>query len=369
MTQKSKETVKQTSPQSEPQSFFSSIGSLIFIILLVFAFKSSILDANNIPSGSMIPTLKIGDFLFVNKMRYSIRMPFTEKELFRFDDPKRGDIVTFDPPNRNKIRTLLVELGMSPELSAYIRPAIEDNYIESNSSPRYFGLGNMFSKRFVKRVVGLPGDTMRLRQTQQKSARGDIVSYTFIEYKEKGTTSFKNYNPEVHPTDNELSDLDNVNAIGKSLFTETKRDFKHFVIEGSHSASYEFFEYCSKNNGTCKIPDGYYMVMGDNRDDSSDSRFWGLVKREDILGKALVIYFSINWKDNTCMYKNTIGNLESDPFHEEKYENEDLFKNCHPSEIDRSMMNESLFGWLDRTIRYRIWRMDIRWNRIGRILE
>ena len=366
MTQKSKETVKQTSPQSEPQSFFSSIGSLIFIILLVFAFKSSILDANNIPSGSMIPTLKIGDFLFVNKMRYSIRMPFTEKELFRFDDPKRGDIVTFDPPNRNKIRTLLVELGMSPELSAYIRPAIEDNYIESNSSPRYFGLGNMFSKRFVKRVVGLPGDTMRLRQTQQKSARGDIVSYTFIEYKEKGTTSFKNYNPEVHPTDNELSDLDNVNAIGKS---ETKRDFKHFVIEGSHSASYEFFEYCSKNNGTCKIPDGYYMVMGDNRDDSSDSRFWGLVKREDILGKALVIYFSINWKDNTCMYKNTIGNLESDPFHEEKYENEDLFKNCHPSEIDRSMMNESLFGWLDRTIRYRIWRMDIRWKRIGRILE
>ena len=109
--------------------------------------------------------------------------------------------------------------------------------------------------------------------------------------------------------------------------------------------------------------------MGDNRDDSSDSRFWGLVKREDILGKALVIYFSINWKDNTCMYKNTIGNLESDPFHEEKYENEDLFKNCHPSEIDRSMMNESLFGWLDRTIRYRIWRMDIRWKRIGRILE
>ena len=57
----------------------------------------------------MIPTLKIGDFLFVNKMRYSIRMPFTEKELFRFDDPKRGDIVTFDPPNRNRPRHCLCQ--------------------------------------------------------------------------------------------------------------------------------------------------------------------------------------------------------------------------------------------------------------------
>jgi signal peptidase I len=367
MTQKSKETEKQSSNQS--QSFLASLGSLAFIIILVFAFKSSILDANNIPSGSMIPTLKIGDFLFVNKMRYSLRMPFTEKELYRFDDPKRGDIVTFAPPNRDKIRALLIALGLSPELSAYIPPAIEENYIETNSPQKYFGLGNMFSKRFVKRVIGLPGDTIRLSQTQMKANRGDLVSYTFIEYKEKGANSFTNYNPQIHPAEKELSDLDNVNAIGKSLFVENKRDFKHFTIEGSHVGSYTFFEHCSRNGGACKIPEGYYMVMGDNRDDSSDSRFWGLVKREDILGKALIIYFSINWKDYTCMYKSSVENIETDPYHEEKYENEELFKHCHISEIDRSMMNESLLGWLDRTLRYRIWRMDIRWKRIGRILE
>ncbi|HMV42757.1 MAG TPA: signal peptidase I [Leptospiraceae bacterium] len=366
MTQKSKETEKQTNIQQ--QSFLSSIGSLLFIIILVFGFKSSILDANNIPSGSMIPTLKIGDFLFVNKMRYSFRMPFTEKELYRFDDPKRGDIVTFAPPNRDKVRALLIALNLSPDLSVYIPPAIEENYIESNGPQRFFGLANMFSKRFVKRVIGLPGDTIRLTQTQVKTTRGDAVSYTFIEYKEKGSTDFKNYGPQIQPSEKELSDLDNVNAIGKSLFTENKRDFKHFTIEGSHMGNYTFYEYCSRNGGVCTIPDGYYMVMGDNRDDSSDSRFWGLVKREDILGKALIIYFSINWKDYTCMYKEGAG-TESDPYHEEKYENEELFKHCHVSEIDRTMMNESIFGWLDRTLRYRIWRMDIRWKRIGRILQ
>ena len=73
-----------------------TVLSFGLIIFWVFAFKSSVLDANNIPSGSMQPTLKIGDFLFVNKMRYSFRLPFTDIVLFRIDRPQRGDIVTFD---------------------------------------------------------------------------------------------------------------------------------------------------------------------------------------------------------------------------------------------------------------------------------
>ncbi|MFQ3912872.1 signal peptidase I, partial [Leptospira interrogans] len=87
--------VKTKESSAGQESPISSTFSFILIVILVFAFKSSVLDANNIPSGSMIPTLKIGDFLFVNKMRYSIRMPFTESELIRIDDPQRGDIVTF----------------------------------------------------------------------------------------------------------------------------------------------------------------------------------------------------------------------------------------------------------------------------------
>ncbi|MCE9500701.1 MAG: signal peptidase I [Leptospira sp.] len=261
--------------KKEKQSPLSSILSLVFIIVLVLAFKSSILDANNIPTGSMIPTLKIGDFLFVNKMRYSIRMPGTERELFRIDDPKRGDIVTFDPPTH----------AISEEKSQLA----------------------MFSKRFVKRVVGMPGDIIRINRKSIDTTRGR-VDYSFFEYKERGSDSFKNYNPIETSVGKELSDLDNPEASKRALFLEEKRNFKHFVLEGYDDERRflisgmggDFRVGCDFKTG-CEIPDGQYMVMGDNRDDSSDSRVWGFVKREDILGKALIIYFSINWKDNTRM--------------------------------------------------------------------
>ena len=98
-----------------------SLGGIIF---WVFLFKSVVLDANNIPSGSMIPTLKIGDFLFVNKMRYTIHFPFTDINLFRIGTPKRGDVVTFNPP--------------------------EDT------------AGYLQGKRLVKRVIGIPGDIIKV---------------------------------------------------------------------------------------------------------------------------------------------------------------------------------------------------------------
>lgn len=353
-------TSKDSVKSSESKSFFSSTGSLLLIIILVFAFKSSILDANNIPSGSMIPTLKIGDFLFVNKMRYSLRAPFTEKELIRYDDPQRGDIVTFAPPPR---------------------AAMEDSFLEPVRQEKYMGLTNMFSKRFVKRVVGLPGDTIRIEQRRMKNSKNDIVEhYAYLEYKPKGQDAFKDYNAHAVAEGAELSDLDNDKVISeiyanKSLFKETKRDFEHFVLEGSNAGlfsigNYPFLErLCGNLDRPCEfeIPDGSYMVMGDNRDDSSDSRVWGLVKREDILGKALIIYFSVNWKDNTCRYKmekDSEGNIQYST-----YEDEEILKHCHPSELNRSFQSESLIGWLDRTIRYRIWRMEVRWKRIGRILK
>lgn len=132
--------VKTKNSSTGEESPISSAFSFILIVILVFAFKSSVLDANNIPSGSMIPTLKIGDFLFVNKMRYSVRMPFTEAELIRIDDPQRGDIVTFAPPLR------ALSLGDSRD--------------------------GFFAKRYVKRVVGLPGDTIRISSKLVSTKKG-----------------------------------------------------------------------------------------------------------------------------------------------------------------------------------------------------
>ncbi|MCC5814567.1 MAG: signal peptidase I [Leptospira sp.] len=333
---------KSIEKEEDKPSFLSSITSFLVIIMMVFAFKSSILDANNIPSGSMIPTLKIGDFLFVNKMRYSLRAPFSEKEIFRIDDPKRGDIVTFIPP--------------------------EDalNYGESREG--------LFSKRFVKRVVGMPGDTIRLTRKYKDTAKGRVL-YAFIEFKPKGTDSFQDYNPTEMPQGNELADIDNIDAAQRSIFLEDKDGFQHMIIEGfEDDRRSSFRDYCDFTNG-CEIPAGYYMVMGDNRDDSHDSRAWGFVPREDILGKALVIYFSINWKDHTCQFKSGLELSEVGEDRAETWSAEEIGKYCHESEhavyrySSGQYEDEPRMSWLKRTILYRLWRMEVRWKRIGRILR
>lgn len=325
-------------PKDSSESFFGGIFSFSFIILLVFAFKSSILDANNIPSGSMIPTLKIGDFLFVNKMRYSLRLPFSETEIWRFDEPKRGDIVTFIPPN--------TALG----------------YDDARTG--------IFAKRYVKRVVGVPGDTIRITRKYWDTAERGRVHFAFVEYKPVGEKQFYSYEPEEIPVGKELSDLDNLDASQRALFREKKPGFSHLLLEGIQDDRRSQYYDCDFSLG-CTIPPNHYMVMGDNRDDSHDSRAWGFVPREDILGKALVIYFSINWKDFTCEYKDG-QELATKGFEiAERFQGDDLTKRCHASEIYsyHYREEESKLGWIERTLKYRIWRLDIRWSRIGRILQ
>lgn len=288
----------------------------------------------------MIPTLKIGDFLFVNKMRYSFRMPFTEKEIIRFDNPKRGDIVTFIPP----------EGAVGP------------------GEPRQ----GLFSKRFVKRIVGMPGDTIRITRKPWQTDRG-IVNYAVIEFKPVGREEFLSYNPVGVPALDHLKDLDNIDASQRSLFIEEKPGFEHFVLEGREDDRRgHFLEYCSFHVG-CQIPEDHYMVMGDNRDDSHDSRAWGFVNREDILGKAMVLYFSVDWRDNTCEYASEADLYENGPMRAKRLQPDDLSNKCDPYEVFttgyRQREDESNLGWLKRTLRYRLWRAEVRWDRIGKILK
>lgn len=335
-----------TNKKEEKESFFSSIISFILLFTLVLGFKSSILDANNIPTGSMIPTLKIGDFLFVNKMRYSIRWPFSEVEILRFDDPKRGDIVTFIPP------------------TAALRGE-EQGF-------------TLFPKRFVKRVIGIPGDTIRIRKNliESKHGRGKIM-FSQIEYKEKNSDQFIPYSSTEIPVGKVLDDLDNVDASAKALFLEKKRDFTHYAIDGFEFTREGLFKADWEDERIYQIPDGYYMMVGDNRDDSFDSREWGFVPREDVLGKALVIYFSINWKDHTCMFKNESELAKKVPEEAEKYKDQELYDRCadlygsyFSEEIPNRLASNAIeMSWIKKTLFYRIKRMEFRWKRIGTILQ
>ncbi|MDR0476505.1 MAG: signal peptidase I [Desulfobulbaceae bacterium] len=171
---------------------------VLIVVAAVLFINSFGVQAFKIPSGSMLPTLQIGDHLFVNRFIYGLRLPFTGKLLVPISEPKRGDVVVFRFPK----------------------------------DP---------STDYIKRVVGLPGDTVEIR---------DKLVYI---------NGAQATDPHAHFTDGMIPDI-----------ARGPRD--------------EF--------GPVQVPKGSFFVMGDNRDNSYDSRFWGFVPEENILGKAFIIYWS-----------------------------------------------------------------------------
>lgn len=383
--------------KSHKESLLSLTISLGLLFILVFAFKNSVLDANNIPSGSMIPTLKIGDYLFVNKMRYSFRIPYTNIELFRYDDPQRGDIITFIPPPPAR-----------PE------------------------------KHYVKRVIGIPGDLVRIRnipvcqlesylnmikenedanlsdsQGQETPETKEVVRKSYIkestdrdysctslfeehtayqepvialvEYKPGGKGDWQTFPMEEMSGKmaiKVLSDSDNERVLHPDLFPPGIPRYtlpvlfrvktggrEHEIVEKANTT--EPYALCPNiSTSGCEIPYDYYLVMGDNRDDSSDSRLIGLIKRHSILGKAVIIYFSINWHDQICRdYIQSIHQVDMADrgFLLDDFPPESQYRYC--SDMDRNEGTEGIFAYLMRTVLYRIPRMTVRWDRIGVILK
>jgi signal peptidase I len=209
-------------------------AGLFPVIISVFFLRSFIVEPFKIPSGSMIPTLLVGDLILVNKFHYGLRLPVLNTKITEGEKPQRGDVMVFRYPPK---------------------PSLD----------------------YIKRVVGLPGDTVaylnkRLTINGQAVPTDSVPEFFdedamryFKQFEEKfGTQSHRVLNDEQRPA-----------------FVPGADKFP-----GSEGCDYTI------EGVTCKVPEGHYFMMGDNRDNSMDSRYWGFVPEKNIVGKAFFVWMN-----------------------------------------------------------------------------
>ena len=209
------------------ENFKALLSALIFFIFL----RTFIIEAYRIPSGSMIPTLLVGDWLFVNKLVYGPHVPFTNFSLPGYGDPQRNDIVVFKSPDQ------------------------KDQPWDPNPT-------------LVKRLVGMPGDTLFMRQGQ-----------LYL----NGVPQRKSFGG---PAGQEIDSNDPLMDWQKSVGLKASR-FGAAPDQPSHD-----------NWGPFVVPPDHYFMMGDSRYNSKDSRYWGFVPRENIRGKPMFVYYAYNADDS-----------------------------------------------------------------------
>ena len=199
--------------------------SLFPILLIVLLFRSFLFEPFKIPSGSMIPTLLIGDFIVVNKFAYGLRLPVVNTKFISIGEPERGDVVVFRYPVDPKIN-------------------------------------------FIKRMIGLPGDTITWRDKR-----------LFINGEEIDTVELGRYASSDVKCDTPRADA--------MRLQETLGDVTHGILIHENSGG---------RNQQWKVPEGHYFVMGDNRDRSNDSREWGFVPEDHLMGRAVGIWLNFDYK-------------------------------------------------------------------------
>ena len=221
------------------------------MIALVFVLRSFIVEPFRIPSGSMLPNLYVGDFILVNKYTYGLRMPITNDVIVPMNQPKKGDVVVFQfPPDP--------------------------------------------SQSYIKRVVGVPGDVVRYEnkvltvngQTYQQMPKSGIIPDA--EY-----PTYPNTNKPVLGVI--MTKAAEEGAVTHDILTIEKQP----TINPNGLSEYPFSKntsactYFPNNTGMeCKVPAGQYLMMGDNRDNSTDGRYWGFVPEQNIIGKAYFVWMN-----------------------------------------------------------------------------
>ena len=227
------------------------LKSFLIALGLALLIKATIIEAYKIPTPSMESTLLAGDFIIGNKFIYGIKIPFTDIRLPAFREPRRGDIIIFRPPHSPK-----------------------ENY--------------------VKRCVGLPGDTIQL-----------INKKVYINGERYQDDAFAQYlDRAIYPMNH---------SVGIDPYETARRNY------GVTNDGYRPYRMFRDNGPKIVVPQGHYFMMGDNRDRSLDSRMWGFVARDQILGQALLIHWSwdihdvnapaVNWRNPATVVSNIAYNL------------------------------------------------------------
>ena len=189
-------------------------GLLLFFVLMVM-FRSAIADWNDVPTGSMKPTIIEGDRIFVNKLAYDLRVPLTHISLVRLGEPERGDIVVFD----------------------------------SHAADR----------RLVKRVIGLPGDVVQMA-AGRVIVNGQPAEYTDVRYEGNSMYATESIGELQHPVRYDYDVTRAIDSFGPAI-----------------------------------VPEDHYLMLGDNRRNSADSRYYGFVPYENLRGRPLFIYLSVDF--------------------------------------------------------------------------
>lgn len=210
-------------------------ASFFPVILVVFVLRSFFFEPFRIPSGSMIPTLQIGDLILVNKYTYGVRLPVIHTKIIDIGSPQRGDVMVFRFPHNP-------------------------------------------SQDYIKRVVGLPGDKIEYLNRRLTINGVAVPTRPADKYFEEGRVQYYNQ------------------------FIETLGKVEHRIIlndgpgvpiaQGYQHTHPQACQYASPEGVTCTVPPGHYFMMGDNRDNSEDSRFWGFVPEENIVGRAFFIWMN-----------------------------------------------------------------------------
>jgi signal peptidase I len=210
-------------------------ASFFPVILVVFVLRSFFFEPFRIPSGSMIPTLQIGDLILVNKYTYGVRLPVIHTKVLNIGSPQRGDVMVFRFPHNP-------------------------------------------SQDYIKRVVGLPGDKVEY-MNRRVSINGVPVPVVPVErYFEEGRVQY--YNQFIE----KLGSVEHRIILNDGPGVPIAQGFQHTHPQAC--------QYVSPEGVTCTVPPGHYFMMGDNRDNSEDSRFWGFVPEENIVGRAFFIWMN-----------------------------------------------------------------------------